>query len=71
VQLRDLKLLRDTLSMEEVAAAFLARGNVGRKKKGIGLEELDVGGVCYFTLSCTNPARYPPDESIISLYAVA
>lgn len=42
---RDLLLLRETLTSDEIAAILAARGNVFLKKKGIALEDLDYSAV--------------------------
>jgi hypothetical protein len=45
LQERDLKLLRETLTGDEVAAALASRANMVIRKRGIGLEELDYRSV--------------------------
>jgi hypothetical protein len=43
--MRDLKLLRETLTMDEIAAVLGARANMVVKKKGLNLGDLDFSGV--------------------------
>lgn len=43
--MRDLKLLRETLSSDEVAAALAARANMVIRARGIALEQLDYRSV--------------------------
>jgi hypothetical protein len=50
LQERDLKLLRETLTGDEVAAALASRANMVIRKRGIGLEELDYRSVRSATL---------------------
>lgn len=45
MQMRDLKLLRETLSSDEVAAALAARANMVIRARGIALEQLDYRSV--------------------------
>jgi hypothetical protein len=42
---RDLKLLRDTLTLDEIAGVLAARANMVVKKKGLNLGDLDFSGV--------------------------
>lgn len=74
LQQRDLKLLRETLSIEEVATALAARSNIGRRKKGVALEELDVEGVRRGSVGtcihCTLLLRTAPRHELIVCVSV-
>lgn len=43
--LRDLKLLRETLTMDEIAAVLSARANMAVKKRGVQIGDLDFSGL--------------------------
>ena len=43
--MRDLKLLRETLTMDEIAGVLAARANAVIRRKGINLGDMDFSGV--------------------------
>ena len=43
--MRDLKLLRETLTIDEIAGVLAARANMVIKRKGLNLGDLDFSGV--------------------------
>lgn len=45
LQMRDLKLLRETLTMDEIAGVLAARSSMVVKRKGLNLGDLDFSGV--------------------------
>lgn len=45
MQLRDLKLLRETLTSDEIAGVLAARANMCIKKKGPHMADLDYSSV--------------------------